>query len=140
MQWYCIHKDTWSTEHGPLRYCNTPLINVNDSHPNFLITAENQHRAASKLLLFKGEGDPTNVLTAVLLDIQFFCDVKLCQWVSNTQCVTGLWCLPSYTMNLQTFRKHTPNDTASHAATNESSETDPFQSLFWVLWQKNIKI
>ena len=84
----------------------------------------------------KGEGDPKNILTVVLLDIQFFCDVKLCQWVSNTQCVTGLWCLPSYTMNLQAFMKHTPNDTASHAGTNESSERDPFQSLCWVLWHK----
>ena len=111
MQCYCIHKDTGSSQHSPLRYCNTQLINVNDSHPNFLITAEreaeNQLRAPSKPLLFKAEGDPQNVLTVVLLEGQFFCDVKLCQWMSDTQCLQGLWCHPSYTMNLQTFRKHT---------------------------------
>jgi len=94
MQWYCTHKDTRSSQHSPLRYCNTQLINVNDSHPNFLITAEkeaeNQLGAASKPLLFKGEGAPKNVLTVVLLEGQFFCDVKLCQWVNNTQCLQGL--------------------------------------------------
>jgi hypothetical protein len=91
VQWYWFYKDTWSSQHSPLHYCNTQLININDSQPNFLITAEkedkNQLRAASKPLLFKGEGDPKNVLTVVLLEVQFFCDVKLCHCVSNTKCL-----------------------------------------------------
>jgi len=95
-----FHKDTLSSQHSPLRYCKTQLININDSQPNFLITAEkeaeNQLRAASKPLLFKAEGDPKNVLTVVLLEVQFFCDVKLCHCVSNTKCLQGLWCLPSH--------------------------------------------